>query len=134
MQRVQTTSKRLYVWALTPCQTYAIRDILILFLVGQGIIRIIDGRLFTLPVLSLFPDDVFGHMQFLTGIALLLTRARRHDALGSTVAAITAGVFAMLVYASWQSAVTSSWGAFVLMALAVNEALAGRSDAPDANT
>jgi hypothetical protein len=122
---MQATGKRLYVWALTPCHTYVIRDILILFLLGQGIIRIIDGRLFTLPVLSLFPDDVFGHMQFLTGIALLLTRKRRQEPIGSTVAAIAAGVFAMLVYATWQVAVTSSWGALVLMLLSVNEALAG---------
>src|SRR5574343_744370 len=121
MRQIETTGKRLYVWALTPCHTYAIRDILILFLLGQGIIRTIDGRLFTLPVLSLFPDDVFGHMQFLTGIALLLTRKQRQEPLGSTVAAVAAGVWAMLVYATYNVAVTSSWGALVLMLLSVNE-------------
>jgi hypothetical protein len=107
-------------WLLTP------RGVVTLFLGGQGLIRLIDGRLFRYAVLPILPDAVYGHLQFLAAVGLALTATRRTQWIGGAAAAFGAGVCGILVMAAWRGSATSAWGALVLCALMVAETLAAR--------
>lgn len=117
---------RLARWVMMPSATPVVRDFVAVFLAGQGVIRLIDGRLFALTPLAMFSDTLYGHVQLITGVLLLVTRYRRWKPIGGVMAAVAAGMCAVLAAAAYQTSVTSSWGALVLMTLMINESFAGR--------
>lgn len=93
-------------------------------MLGQGIIRLIDGRLFVTVPLSFAPAWIYAIVQIVLGSGLLLTGGCywRRSTAGRMIASIAAGFCAMLAVASYQQSATSAWGALVLTWVAILEA------------
>lgn len=106
--------KRLALWLLTPPCGTAARDIIGVTFLGQGLIRIIDGRLFTSTLLLHGSSELYGLAQLLLAVALLATRRRRTRWPGKLAAAFACGFCGWLIYAAWPASATSAFGALVL--------------------
>lgn len=111
-------------WFTTPGIARIGRDIVGAFLLGQGTIRVIDGRLFNTLPLSYAPAWIYAIVQIILGGGMLLTGSCRwrHTMTGRLVASLTAGFCAMLAVASFGSSAPSAWGALVLCWVSVLEA------------
>jgi len=111
-------------WFFTPGIARIGRDIVGAFLLGQGIIRVIDGRLFNILPLQYAPELVYAIAQIVLGAGMLLTGGCRwrHTLTGRFIASITAGFCAMLAVASYANSAPSAWGALVLCWVCILEA------------
>lgn len=111
-------------WLLTPAISRIGRDIVGAFLLGQGIIRLIDGRVFRLGPLGFAPMWAYAVAQIVFGLAMLLTGGCRwrHTVTGRMIASTTAGLCVVLAAASYQTSAPSTWGALVLAWVCVLEA------------
>lgn len=117
-------SKAFLHWCVLPPASRVGRDVVGAFLLGQGIIRMIDGRLFNTVPLEYAPSWIYALIQVILGAGILLTSSCRwrHTFTGRLIASITAGFCAMLVVASFEVSATSAWGALVLCWVCVLEA------------
>lgn len=111
-------------WFATPAISRIGRDIVGAFLLGQGIIRVIDGRLFATTSLLYAPPWSYAVVQVILGLALLLTGGCRwrHTMFGRLLASATAGFCFLLAVAAYPASATSAWGAIVLTWVCVLEA------------
>jgi hypothetical protein len=111
-------------WFFTPGIARIGRDIVGAFLLGQGIIRVIDGRFFNTVALEYAPASVYAIAQIVLGAGMLLTGSCRwrHTLTGRLIASLTAGFCAMLAVASYATSAPSAWGALVLCWVCVLEA------------
>lgn len=107
-------------WLLTPPCGTGIRDLIGVIFVLQGLVRLIDGRVFSTTALVGGSTEMYGLAQMLLGMGLLLTRKQRHARWGRGAAAFACGMCVWLVIAAWDSSATSavsaivmSWGLFL---------------------
>jgi hypothetical protein len=118
------TTKIFVHWLTTPGIARIGRDIVGAFLVGQGVIRVIDGRVFNLLPLEYAPDWAYAIAQIILGAAILATGGCRwrHTVTGRVIASITAGFCVLLAVASLPNSAPSAWGALVLGWVCILEA------------
>jgi len=85
---------------MRPVQTSHARDFVAWVMVGEGLIRFIDGALFTTPQLDYLPARLWGLVQVLLGALLLATRdqCRRVSLAGRVVASIGCGFLVAMAY------------------------------------
>lgn len=105
-----------YRWALYPSLTRGGRDVIGMILLGQGLIRLIDGRLFAMTQLNFVQPPVWGIAQFLMGVALCATGTCRwrHTTGGRTIASLAAGLLTVMAVAAYHVSVPSTWTALVM--------------------
>lgn len=106
---------------LQPPRGRGVRDLVALFSIGQGLLRLLPGALMA-PV-SLLPSWLYGRCSLLVGIVLLLTgpQCRRLSWVGQLAAVVAAGMWLLLaldvVGVSWASCIN----ALLIAASAANE-------------
>lgn len=86
-------------WIITPAGTPVLRDfVAIWFLLIQGLVRVVDGLIFTIIPTRLVDNDLYGILQLGIGVWVLATRSRRQrgGAAGRVPAALAAGLFLTL--------------------------------------
>jgi hypothetical protein len=105
-----------------PSASTGYRDFVAWVMVGEGLIRLIDGALFPTPVMEVLPSRIWGLFELLLGIALFATRgrARRAGLSGQVAASLACGFCVAMAFALYQASVPS---AFVHGSIAVILAL-----------
>ena len=93
-----------------------LRKFVALFAIGRGLIRI-NSFGWDIGNITLGNSYFIGIILTITGLALLLTSTKRLTVLGRVVAAVMAGIYAVLAVAAWP-AVASVYG-FALFTLAM---------------
>ena len=78
------TMGRFWHWFTQPSVSSAVRDLIAIALLGQGLIRAIDGMMFATAYLAFAPQWVYALAQIVCGGLLLLTRSEaiRHGLAG----------------------------------------------------
>jgi hypothetical protein len=105
---------------LKPGRTADVREAVALLMIGEGLIRFIDGALFATPTMDYLPTRVWGLFSFVIGLLLWRSRCceRRVAISGRLVAAIGCGFLvamaSSLYGASAPSAFVHAGAAFVL--------------------
>lgn len=106
-------------WASWPGDTPALRDFVAVVTIAQGIVRIIDGPLFLMPVTWLLTQMTYGITQVIVALWLLATRWQRAKAAARLAAAMTAGAYITLAWDVFPtnsvSAITALLFAWVLI-------------------
>jgi hypothetical protein len=109
------TVGRLWHWFTQPSSSAGVRDLIGISLLGMGIIRAIDGMMFTTWDLLYAPRWLYALAQIVCGGLLLVTRSSRNALSGRVAASIGCGLCVVLAAASFEVAATS---AFVALAFA----------------
>lgn len=109
-------------WLTRSSATSGMRDVCGVLLFGMGLIRVIDGRLFTTPHLDYAPSWLWGGIEVLIGILILGTRSYhwRGNKRGRLVASIACGYCVALAVAIFD---TSANAAYVHLIIAYVMAL-----------
>jgi hypothetical protein len=104
-------------WLTRSSATCGMRDMCGTLLIGMGLIRVIDGRLFTTPQSDYAPTWFWGLIELAVGIGLLLTRVCyvRVSRRGRLAASIAAGFCVALAFAMFP---TSAMAAYVHLIIA----------------
>ena len=120
MMRIRGQARRLWLWASLPCATPAIRDLIATVAISQGLVRIIDGRLFALTQVTYLDHLAYGILQLIVGLWLVSTRwsMLRPSGSGRMAAAMMAGTWTMLAVEAWGKSGTS-WVSALIFAWAM---------------
>jgi hypothetical protein len=100
-------------WCTQSSATSGVRDLIGIALLGMGIIRAIDGMMFTTWNFMFAPPWLYALAQMVCGGLLLLTRTARHDLPGRLVASVACGLCVVLAAASYEVAATSAFVALM---------------------
>lgn len=113
---------------MTPPSGTGMRDALGLALLVQGVIRVIDGRLFAVTHLRYGDNAMYGALMIGIGLWLLVTRWKRSTWYGALGASLAGMFYLWLAVAVWQASATSGGQAIVyaLALLLESRAWAGR--------
>ena len=107
---------------MRPSVWTGVRDWIAWVMVGEGLIRLIDGALFPTPLMDFFPSRIWGFCQLALGILLFATRgcSRRVSVGGRLVASLACGLCVAMAVALYPASAAS---AFMHLSLAVIVAL-----------
>lgn len=109
---------------ITPPMGTGLRDTITAALIVQGVIRLIDGRLFTVQHLDYGSNELYGALMLMTGLWLLVTRWHRSAWYGALAAAFASAFYVWLALAVWESSATSGGAALVFAVAMFAEARA----------
>jgi len=109
---------------ITPPMGTGLRDTITAALIVQGVIRLIDGHLFTVTHLNYGPNELYSALMLVTGLWLLITRWRRSAWYGALAAAFASAFYIWLALAVWESSATSGGAALVFASAMFAEARA----------
>lgn len=125
MTRITTEHGRswgrsILVWLTNPPIGTATRDLIAMIFLFQGIIRLIDGQMFLTTPLIGASTQVYGLVQALVALSLLITRKRRPTLIARGAASLGAALCVWLVLAVWPvspssaaSAICMAWAMFL---------------------
>ena len=107
---------------LRPSASPGYRDMIAIGMIGEGLIRAINGLIFPTPVMDYLPTRLWGLLELLMGIALLATRRceRRSGLIGRIVASLGCGFLVAMAASLWQASAPSAFihaGASFILAL-----------------
>jgi hypothetical protein len=103
-------------WATQPSLGRGGRDVIGVILLGQGLIRLVDGVLFNVMLLGYAPAPVWGVAQVALGLALLVTGGCRwrHRTAGRAIASLTAGLLAAMGAAAFEISASTTWACLTM--------------------
>lgn len=105
---------------LTPSASSGYRDLIAFGMIGEGLIRFVDGALFPTPQMDYLPARTWGLLQFALGVLLVLTRdcRRRAGLSGRIAASVGCGFLVAMAYTLFETSAASAFvhggAAFVL--------------------
>jgi len=110
--------RRLWGWLLLPPEGTALRDVTAAVLIGQGVVRLVDGALFVVQPIRYGDPVLYALVLLGVGAALAATRTRRATNNGAFAAAAASVLYIWLAVSvmTATSAVASliyAWGMFV---------------------
>lgn len=91
--------------------TWHVRFGLCILLIGNGLIRLIDGRVFRLPPLAHGSDAAYGALLLSVGLFLLATLSQRRRPLGQWAAVLATGLWGWLAFVAATSSAISAFNA-----------------------
>jgi len=112
-QEAQQLPGRFLSRIITPPLGTALRDTVAAVLVVQGLIRLIDGRLFKVTPLAYGSAELYGCLMLGIGLWLAVTRRRRHCWYGALAAAATAALYVWVANAVWSVSATAGAAALI---------------------
>lgn len=104
--------------------TWHVRGGLCALLIGNGLIRLIDGRLFNLSPLAYGRDAAYGALLLSVGLFLLVTLRQRRRRSGQLAAVLAAALWAWLAFVAAETSAISAFNAGVFAVAAFIEARA----------
>lgn len=110
---VRAIPRRALARVITPPGGTALRDAFGAALFVQGIIRLIDGRLFAVTHLRYGSNEMYGALMVIVGVWLIATRGRRATWYGAMGATLAAAFYVWLAVAVWSTSATSGGAAIV---------------------
>jgi hypothetical protein len=115
---------RLWDWSTHPRVTNEMRDLCTGLVLGQGIIRTIDGNLFPTPQTDYAPSQVWGVVMIIIGVLLVSTRGckLRSATCGRLVASAACGFCVAFAVAVYNSSAASAYVHLVIAYIMALEA------------